>query len=485
MKKEQLQTILDGLDDRFLAEAAACGEPSASARRLPRAGRTISRLKTAAACLLLAAVMVLAAAGAEAAEYAAAHTFFEENGLATDGLSRADIREVYRDITTRTFGSDKTAAVLTRAVPGLALAQEAPSPEVLASLWDQRVFARTPAGAGYAYSMRCTEKKDPSTGVEVTDTSTVECRLDGHLLWTAAFPDVFTEGAVHAGDATFVWGQVPQIGSDYGHSAWLACVDDAGQTRWSRVLLHGYGQESIAAVLEKEEGAVAVISRGNLRFLTLTLFDASGRQTYWHQTEIGNLGVWGAARLGDGYLVHVGTWQQKETATLLKLDADGVPQETLSYEADDGDYYLTDMASFGGRIFLSAWFVPKTDRTGSRADIQPVLDQVFSEDRLDIPDEELTLLVRDNYTAVLLVCDEDGGLPQTFYSAEGSLGGRLAVAGDGTLLWDVENISSTFLSLATNSFTVGGVSTVYRYAFDASGTLLSRTKTGETVPFRR
>ncbi len=46
---------------------------------------------------------------------------------------------------------------------------------------------------------------------------------------------------------------------------------------------------------------------------------------------------------------------------------------------------------------------------------------------MEISSEELTPLVRDNYTAVLLVCDPEGGAPETFYSVQGSLGGKLRV----------------------------------------------------------
>ena len=94
-------------------------------------------------------------------------------------------------------------------------------------------------------------------------------------------------------------------------------------------------------------------------------------------------------------------------------------------------------------------------------------------------------MVRDNYTAVLLVCGPGGGAPETFYSVKGSLGGALALDDAGNLAWDVESVVDTFFSPATNSFTIGGTCWVFRYTFDAAGTLLSQEDTGETTAYRR
>ena len=83
------------------------------------------------------------------------------------------------------------------------------------------------------------------------------------------------------------------------------------------------------------------------------------------------------------------------------------------------------------------------------------------------------------------MCDPEGGDPKTFYSVKGSLGGKLSVNDSGLLEWDVESVTSTFFSPAADSFTIGGSCKVFRYTFDAAGTLTGQTDTGETVPYRR
>ena len=104
---------------------------------------------------------------------------------------------------------------------------------------------------------------------------------------------------------------------------------------------------------------------------------------------------------------------------------------------------------------------------------------------IDISAEELTPIVRANYTALLLICDPEGGSPKTFYSVKGSLGGDLSVNTSEQLEWNVESITTTFFSPATSSFSIGGNCTVFRYTFDAEGNLTEQADTGNTVPYRR
>lgn len=159
--------------------------------------------------------------------------------------------------------------------------------------------------------------------------------------------------------------------------------------------------------------------------------------------------------------------------------------DTFTYEGDDCDYTITDMIEFGDRVYLSAYAVPKQKDKGGRYEIADILAYLFNNNIWEISSEELTPMVRDNYTAVLLLCDPEGGTPEAFYSVKGSLGGKLAVNDTGELAWDVESIVNTFYSPATNSFTIGGTCQVFCYTFADVGTFLSQEDTGETVPYHR
>ena len=180
---------------------------------------------------------------------------------------------------------------------------------------------------------------------------------------------------------------------------------------------------------------------------------------------------------------------ENEYAKIVQVDYDGNITDSFSYSDEDFYYSITDMIEFNGNIYLSAYAVPRLSNeepnAGSRYELANVVKYLFDNNIWEISSEALTPMVRDNYTAMLLVCEPKTGKPQEFYSVNGSLGGKLSVSDTGNLIWDVESITSTFFSPATSSFTIGGTSYVFRYAFDTSGLLISQEKTNEVVNFRR
>lgn len=261
----------------------------------------------------------------------------------------------------------------------------------------------------------------------------------------------------------------------------MARVDEGGTILWQKRLDHGFERESIAQVIDNGDGTWAVISRGDLEYFCLSQYDTDGNELSFRKTQVGNSGIRNVIRLGDGYLVQLGG----ESPRLIKLHREGDPLDIFTYEGKDCDYYITGMAEFGGRVYLSAYAVPVQTDQGGRHEIANILDYVFSKGTLEISSEELTPLVRDNYTAVLLLCDPEGGAPETFYAVPGSLGGALNVNENGELEWDMESVASTFYSPATNSFTIGGTCQAFRYTFNDAGGLLRQEDTGETVPYHR
>ncbi|MDE7280486.1 MAG: hypothetical protein K2N36_01940, partial [Ruminiclostridium sp.] len=200
------------------------------------------------------------------------------------------------------------------------------------------------------------------------------------------------------------------------------------------------------------------------------------RDRFSHISDILN-----AVRLGDGYLVQLAD----RHAHLAKLDRTGNVTDNFVYKSEECDYYITDMAEFEGNVYLSAYAVPKQTDEGGRHEIANILDYVYSKENMwEISSEELTPIVRDNYTAVLLLCDPDGGEPKNFYSVKGSLGGALAVQND-QLKWNVESVVTAGYSPNTNSFSIGGSCLVYRYSFNKSGVLAGYEDTGEVTLYSR
>lgn len=498
MKKEVLSQIISRIDEKYIEEATVFASDSRRATGSPGAlpGKTIGkpsrsfRWGVLAACLVLIAAIGSAgfALAAEVREYNHALAFFEENGLSAEGLSRADVKAVYRDITQKTFSYGKTAEVIRQAVPGWEILQHEPTPEELAALWDKNVWRNAPSEKGISYRIDFRYIYDEQGSYRGVEKSVLECYRDGEILWKAEFRDFSIRSYAHTNEGTMLWGESERSSAFDPLYGWIALVDGEGSIVWQRRLDHGFQNERVAFVLANGDGTWAVLSRGDFRYLCLSRYDAEGKELSFHQTEMGNYGIQNAAKLGDGYILQLRSQRAGDAALLYKMDREGNLTDSFSYEEDGLEYYITDMAEYEGQVYLSAYGVPRQGEYGGRREIAGILEYAFAcleAGRWDIPSEELTPVVRENYTAILLICDPEGGAPRTFYSVKGSLGGSLTVGPSGQLEWNVESITTTFFSPATSSFTIGGNCAVFCYTFDAEGRLTGQRDTGESVPYRR
>ena len=474
---------------------SVCIKPAAT--KHPRT-KILRRTLAVAACLALLAVAG-AACAAEVQEYNTAVQFFHTNSLPTEGLTRSEIKAVYRDITTEAFRYSKTAEVIERSlsgsqITGFEILQEEPTPEDVEALWNYKNFngmywvtnsSQTPKTD---YRTRIEEKIDPNLGFDVLDRCYFEKYDKDELIWSVSYTDFWIENYVLVSDGIIVYGQTDTWSSEQPRYAWISKIDPDGNVIWTRKLENGFHKEYVAAILEHEDGSYAVFSRGELKYLCLNQLDKNGNSLASYKTEVGNYGIWNATQFGEGYLVQLGSYMENDYAKIVKVDAKGNLTDSFSYSAEDRYYHVTDMVEFGGNVYLSAYTTPKNEDTpysGGHYEISSVVDHLFERNRFSISSEELTPMVRDIYTAVLLVCDPDEGTPKEFYSIDGSLGGVLTLGEDGTLQWDVESITTTYFSPYTSSHSIGGTCYVYRYTFDQTSSLVHQEKTGQVTHFAR
>ncbi|MGM9642402.1 MAG: hypothetical protein ACI3XI_04250 [Eubacteriales bacterium] len=489
MKSNRLLNIIGEIDDRHIAEAA----PTA---RKARTKPVWIKLGIVAACMVLLICTCFGAFAvvAEAEEYKAAVHFFNDYGMSPDGLTREEIKAVYRDITTKSFTYYKTAEVIRNSISvdhigGYEIMQDDPTPEDVKNLWNYKNYTGGFIGStqtGVHYKIRSEYKEDETLGFAIHDKSYIE-KYDGdELIWSVSVSDFYINDYSIVSDGVIACGRTYTWSTNQNSYAWMSKIDSDGNLIWQKKLSNGFNYEYISAVLENIDGSYAVFSRGDFKYFCLSQYTANGEKTHFHKTEVGNYGIWNAARFEDGYIVQLG---RNEFTQIVKVDRDGYITDSFSYCDEDSYYFIADMIEFNGNIYLSAYAVPRLSNeepnTGGRYEIENVLKYLFDNKIFNISSEELTPMVRNNYTALLLVCEPKTGKPQEFYSVKGSLGGKLSVSDTGNLLWNVESITSTFFSPATSSFTIGGTNYVFRYAFDTSGLLISQEKTGEVVNFRR
>lgn len=488
MKGNEMLDMIENLNPVYIEAASAVPKV--------RKSTWLKRCVAIAACfvLLLSAGFGTYTYAAEIKEYNAAIKFFNDYNLSTEGLTRGEIKKVYLDITTESFSYMKTAEVIANSlssaqIGGFEILQDNPTPEDVENLWNYKNYSGgflfpVQKGVHYKYHSDYIEE-----GQILFDQSYLE-KYDGEtLIWSISIPEFEIRGYSVISDGVIAYGENATTSSLQNSYAWMAKFDEDGTLVWKKMMNNGFDNEYIAAVLENADGSYAVMSRGDFNYFCLSQYSADGRETHFRKTEVGNYGIWNAARFGDGYIVQIGSHMTDEYARIVKVDYEGNITESFSYSSEDSYYYITDMIEFNGNIYLSAYAVPKLDdenqSAGGRYEIAKVLNYLFENDVWEISSEELTPMVRENYTAMLLVCDPNAGTPQEFYSVKGSIGGELSVSDSGNLLWDVESITTTFFSPATSSFTIGGTCYVFRYTFDDSGILISQEKTGEVADYRR
>ncbi len=468
--------------------------PDESDRKTVRKQRLVKLIPVLAALVVVftAGTAAVVAITAEAKEYREAVRFFDENGLPMEGLTRSDVKAVYKDITTQKFTYGKTAEVLKATYEGWEIIQNEPTPDELSVAWNSNMWSFKPVKKGFSYEKTITSAKNES-GTFDLEATVVTCYRDGGKVWQQAFPGAYISDCVKTGTGTVVWGTDESLSLSNPERtvmyAFIAHVDDGGNVTFSRTFVHGFIREDILNAFDNGDGSLTVISRGGTNTNTLCIadLDAGGRETRCIKKVIESSGaITHATRYNDGYMLLMKAYQ--ETGSLLYVDREGNVTGAFSYEEDGFRYEIRDMAEFGGRIYISTYAYPAAETSFGRDEIGGVLQHIYNDPdnvKWNIQSGELTPLVRDVYTAVLLVVKPGSGEVDKFFSVKGSLGASLNAGASGTLDWDVESITTTFFSPATNSFTIGGRADVFRYSFDESGNLLGHAQTGETAPYRR
>lgn len=452
-----------------------------------------------AACLTLLCALGFGtyAYTAEAREYSDAVAFFEAHALSAEGLTRAEIKAVYRDITTKSFTHAKTAEVIEKNLPAdfggdFGVPQGDLTPEELAKLWENMVFNGTyyePKKDNVSY-IRYRYYNESQTDSGLHDAGYVEKYENDVLLWSVSFTEFEIRGCTPVSDGVLVYGN-----ADRGYynanrpDPWLAKVDTCGNLCWKKQHsfvedIENADNEYIGAVLENADGSYAVFSTGSYgnQFVCLTRYTASGEQLLRIKTDMDHYGIQNAAKFGDNYILQLKSKDPAEQAKIVIFSAAGEPVESFAYSSEDEYYYIADMLEFNGKLYLSGYTVPKladeTDSAGGRYETAAILNNLFDNGIWEISSEELTPMLREHYTAVLLVCDPTEGTPQEFYSVKGCRGGKLALAETGELLWHAADFVHSEYTPWYSSHTLTATARIIRYTFCETG-LLQREETEE------
>ncbi len=223
------------------------------AERLPKQkgpSRTLWRAMAACLALVLCLSLGIHAYRAEAQEYADALAFFQANGLSTEGLTRAEIKAVYKDISTKSFTYSKTGQViqnsLTREqIEGFEIQLREPTPEDLENLWDYKSYILGFIPYDYPAYMIQTEAVFDATGTQVVEFKHyLERRDDENPVKLTYLP--FGGGSIcPVSDGIMILGTETyrDENNTLRRESWITKISYDGQILWIHKLENGFETE--------------------------------------------------------------------------------------------------------------------------------------------------------------------------------------------------------------------------------------------------
>ena len=511
---EELDALLDGVEER--------SDEVSSARINAKVGEKLfgkkeerskrKRLPRKAFWAIAACIAVIIALGvgtyayaAEVKEYNAAKEFFMENGLDASGLTRGEIKSVYRDITTESFTYGKTAEVIahsfvTNSVPGYELSADLRSKEEVEAAWLEYRIAWFNGLKVYPWNeddtigTYCLNHEFDDNSHEAMS-SDVEKRDGDETVWSVHIDGVYLDVIRTVSDGVIVWGR----SMNSQKLPFIAKISDNGKLLWGISPYIDSDWWHICTVSELNNCDIAVIGISSNTALTQPDEDPKWNICYIRYSADGELKQNNKAYVGNGYPRIAapfgnGCIVALDDGAVFSVDENADFSETAVYSEEGRVYNVKSMIEFGGSLYLSCYSFPdnggqlgiygQTSGVQCEASLDEIMcwfDEHKGEDvvRKGYSDELFMQTLRDNFKAILLRIDPDDTEPEIFYSIDGAFGSRLEISEDNELVWYAESIGSAGFFPMLNSHSFEIVCSVTRCVFDQNGQLHLFDDTGE------
>ena len=451
---------------------------------------------------------------AEAKEYKAAVKFFEEYELPTEGLTRSEIKAVYKDITMKTYSYEKTIELLDRiSIEMYSTNLGSADKESLDALWNNR--NNTLNGDSRQehseiwYDVEYIDLTPENSNNSQADSSETPWFMQSVIvkyhseteLWRYEVPyDMFfsvDDNTIQCDDGLIVYGYKECYSSDSGNAC-VFMLDNDGKLLWE------YSDSSAGSAFEtavRDDKEIILFGHEKIsknEYVNLfTILNTDGevqkRNTSVHD---GFARYKTVVKIGNCYLAKrfVRRGEPEDytiESELISVSADGELADTFTYSDGGENYRIEDIIYHDGRVYLSALRpnIPDEDFSKSFSELnkeffdawQAASPEAQSELRIDMPEEyneRLRKLFAEQYTAVLLVCDE-GAVINKAYSAANARAGKLGTDESGNLTWqtmridDVKNVNMTISSRCVDI-----LATEFSFVFDENGKMLEKQEIG-------
>lgn len=488
------ETTGEELASRLNEKVKAVLPAGESKLRITRPRRRTLWIAAAVLAVLIALSVGTYAYAADAKEYNEAKQFFEEYDIPMDGLTKADIKAVYRDITTESFTYDKTAEVIesyleTNSVPGWEVLLEDPSPENVADFWT--LVANYVPETHEWYHCTWNDHSESKDGILTVshESGTIEKKIGDDIIWSCSSDKMrFTEG-ITVSDGTLGIGAVvgdfvgpileDYIGGDDSEREFKPAVtklDNDGNPVWFCTWDNGLDEETIRTAVQNDDGSVALFAEGwgqEGLAVVVTRIDAQGNRldsvVNTSNNAMSYIQIHLVIPFDGGYLAMI---TEDGIRRVVEFDSNGNSIGEFNYSDGEREYRIEDIAAGFGKLYISA-----SRRT---LDLYPYVEE---NDIYEIPEEEFTPMLRENSIASLIVCDLNGGTPEVFYEVEGAFAHEISVDEFGRAEWNVESILSASFRNTSGVYPINGVSKDIRLIFDITGRLVETVDDGEQHVF--
>ena len=470
----------------------------------------LRRAVIVAAALVAALSVVLGIyAYADAKEYNEAVEFFAETGYSVSGMTRADIKTLYRQIKKSAVSYSEngrsTASETENGVMGTDL-----------SGYDVVVKSEKAGRTFYLYSM------DAAVFLFGKGKSRFTMYENGKLAFTYVTDkiminnyNVISDGIILSGNLLYIENNAPvHYGSvlklDFnGKLLWH--LDFSEENGFDSKVMSGYAIENADKTLslfctrfeiQKDENGEIIRDYKDApiyNFYVVSVeISKDGKLLGTRENQIPHqLDIQLVIKFDGGYLAKVNS---SGTQTFVKFAEDLTMTDKIVYSESGYKYFINDMCEYKGKLYLSVdrmktgydSYVGEKHTNTEKGAI--MFSHIFEGvDESDLPLYALTgpdkLYVTNEVfgctSAMLLVCDTLEWNPAEFYSVDGAFSGELTVT-DGRLVWNTNNIYSVtgkYEGYVTLKFGKKFLYSIvcdcveYQYIFDGADTPVAKLKT--------
>lgn len=453
-------------------------------------------LLTAASLAIMAATTLGGFIAVEATEYGDAIRYFDENDISAEGLSRSQIKEIYRDITTVT--TDYTTNLITTNpvnYDGSSGRVPAPDESVLQSInrvpgneisYNNRIENRV--GDFISDEETVTNGISYDFGVEYNNDDSrytyVRKIKDGIQQWEAIVKNVGLDYMENVSSGVIIYGTTPfkeNKGEFEVTKPAAAMIDEnSGEVLWYTEFEKEAESDYPDAIVENNDGTFTMFSQVTdgevdwtgeeqdvIHYLVVRTFDKSGKLVEKNKVQTGQyFSLEHISAYGNGFLAEVWTdYSLNHSAIIAQFDKSGEIIKTFQFASENVDYEYISFSEYNGKIYISARERPK--------------ESMYSKISITMTPKEILPYMKDEFTAVLLVCDPKSARPSKMYSVKGAFADEINIK-NGMLCWNVQRIlSAEYMPWSSSTLLFSGYEFLYTYQFNPQGKLVNEEKTGK------